>query len=95
MQSNTNAWNNIYGLHDLKPNEEFVQEENFNDEEDDDEKYDIEDMDDHTISEDLPEIQDIQDFGPEKIATEVMASLPNSLRKDLVPSSLEKVATNS
>ena len=53
----------------------------------------IDEEDQEDIGGDVLEIQSIKDLDPMKIVVEVMASLPNSLRKALVPSSSEKVAT--
>lgn len=83
-----------------KPSEEVVQSDDKDDEEDvekdDEEKIDDEKVenikgddakdeeDKEDIGGDLPEIQSIEDSNAEKIVVEVMASLPNSLRKSLV-----------
>lgn len=83
-------------MHVVNPIKEIVQVDDVDDEEDDDKKDDNEeDEEDQKISEDLPEIQKIQDLDLEKIASKVMASLPNSLRKSLESSSLEKASTKS
>lgn len=66
-----------YGLNIWKPIVEVV----WLDGVDNDEK----EKDDQIVSEDVPEIKNIQDSYPKKIVVEVMTSLPNSLRKKLLP----------
>lgn len=106
VKSSTIAWKNIYGLH--KPSDNVVQiddkdgeyddmEEDAEIKDDEIENVDIDDADEEEEQEatggSLSEIQNIEDTDVEKIAVEIMTSLPHSLRKSLLKSSSEKVST--
>lgn len=97
VTSANKTWKNIYYLH--KPSDFPIQVEGKDEEKEEEEKeeeFQKIDLDkeeeQEAIEEGLPEKQSIEESNPKKIEAEVIASLPHSLRKLVLTSSLEKAS---